>query len=416
MMDNLIEVVFDTLPYPMWIKSNDGVFLSINKKFKEVYIDEKLNKEDIIGKVNKDIFPVGRYEKYDQNHKHVVESKKAMVFEAEINNKITKAYLTPILDDGENVVAVSGIVKDITETKKYEENIIKQNTLLETIINTIPDMIFYKDKESKYIGGNKAFFEDFFGKEKSEVIGKTDIEIHKSKEVAQSFMESDKEIIKNKKTQYTKVELLNKENKLVYAEGIKKPLINEDGEVWGVVGISRDMTDRKELEKKLTIMSYTDKLTGLYNRAYFEEQIKKLDNKMYYPLSLIMGDVNGLKLVNDTLGHLEGDKLIIQIARILNLSCRDEDIVFRWGGDEFIILLPNTDYKLAEIICKKIVHKCKQSKNEQLPISISLGISTKIDDGKGVDDILKEAEYMLYRDKILTSNSTRMSSLDPLKK
>lgn len=416
MVGKLIELVFDTLPYPMWIKTKDGVFLSINKKFKEMYIDEKLSKEDVIGKTNKDVFAIGVYEKYDRNYNKVVTSKKAMVFEDKINDQITKVYITPILDEEGNIIAVSGIIKDITDTRKYEENIIKQNTLLETIINTIPDMIFYKDINSKYIGGNKAFFEGFFGKEKSEVIGKTDIEIHKSKEVAKSFIKSDKEIIKNKETQYTKVELLNKENKLIYAEGIKTPLINERGEVWGIVGISRDMTERKELEKKLTVMSYTDKLTGVYNRAYFEEQIKKLDDKKHYPLSLIMGDVNGLKLVNDTLGHLEGDKLITQITQILRYSCRKEDLIFRWGGDEFIILLPNTDYKSAERICEKIVNKCKQSKNQSLPLSISLGVSTKIDDKKGIDEILKEAEDMLYRDKLLTSNSIRSSVLASLQK
>ncbi|CEN94037.1 diguanylate cyclase [Paraclostridium sordellii] len=402
MNKNLMDLIFDTLPFPMWIKNEDGVFLKINKKFKNTFIDRDLTQDDIIGKLNKDIFEEDLAKEYDENHKKVVEMKQPMVFEGKTKNKSVMSYLTPILDENENIIVITGVIKDTTETKNYQQSLINQNTLLETIINTIPDIIFYKDKQSRYLGGNKAFFEGFFGKKKSEVIGKNDFELHQDKEVAKAFIERDQEILKNKEDKYTEINILNKDDKILYLESVKTPLINEKGEAWGIVGVARDMTKRKELEDMLTQMSYTDKLTGLYNRAYFEEQINKLDDNEYYPLTLIMGDLNGLKAVNDNLGHLEGDKLLVEIAKVLKGSCRKEDLVFRWGGDEFIILLPNSDYTLGKEICNRIQLNCKNTDKTPIPLSISLGVSTKINKQKDIDEILKEAEDMMYVEKLKT--------------
>ncbi|CEO28400.1 sensor domain-containing diguanylate cyclase [Paraclostridium sordellii] len=402
MNKNLMDLIFDTLPFPMWIKNEDGVFLKINKKFKNTFIDRDLTQDDIIGKLNKDIFEEDLAKEYDENHKKVVELKQPMVFEGKTKNKSVMSYLTPILDENENIIVITGVIKDTTETKNYQQSLINQNTLLETIINTIPDIIFYKDKQSRYLGGNKAFFEGFFGKKKSEVIGRNDFELHQDKEVAKAFIERDQEILKNKEDKYTEINILNKDDKILYLESVKTPLINEKGEAWGIVGVARDMTKRKELEDMLTQMSYTDKLTGLYNRAYFEEQINKLDDNEYYPLTLIMGDLNGLKAVNDNLGHLEGDKLLVEIAKVLKASCRKEDLVFRWGGDEFIILLPNSDYKLGKEICNRIQLNCKNTDKTPIPLSISLGVSTKINKQKDIDEILKEAEDMMYIEKLKT--------------
>ncbi|MFQ9310084.1 MAG: diguanylate cyclase domain-containing protein [Paraclostridium sordellii] len=402
MNKNLMDLIFDTLPFPMWIKNEDGVFLKINKKFKNTFIDRDLTQDDIIGKLNKDIFEEDLAKEYDENHKKVVELKQPMVFEGKTKNRSVMSYLTPILDENENIIVITGVIKDTTETKNYQQSLINQNTLLETIINTIPDIIFYKDKQSRYLGGNKAFFEGFFGKKKSEVIGKNDFELHQDKEVAKAFIERDQEILKNKEDKYTEINILNKDDKILYLESVKTPLINEKGEAWGIVGVARDMTKRKELEDMLTQMSYTDKLTGLYNRAYFEEQINKLDDNEYYPLTLIMGDLNGLKAVNDNLGHLEGDKLLVEIAKVLKGSCRKEDLVFRWGGDEFIILLPNSDYKLGKEICNRIQLNCKNTDKTPIPLSISLGVSTKINKQKDIDEILKEAEDMMYIEKLKT--------------
>jgi diguanylate cyclase (GGDEF)-like protein len=149
-------------------------------------------------------------------------------------------------------------------------------------------------------------------------------------------------------------------------------------------------------------------MTGLYNRFFFEEELRRFDVKRQMPLSVIISDIDGLKLVNDTLGHQEGDALIIRGAEIMKASCRTEDLVCRLGGDEFAILLPRTDKDAANKICDRIRKACKKTEEEPLTLSISLGVATKNDADQNMDDVLREAENMMYCNK-LHSKNTRFS-------
>lgn len=163
-------------------------------------------------------------------------------------------------------------------------------------------------------------------------------------------------------------------------------------------------------------MSYTDKLTGLFNRAYFEEQIKILNNEKFYPLSMIIGDANGLKKLNDTRGHLEGDKLIIKISEILKNSCNENHLIFRWGGDEFVILMPNTNSICAQNTYNTILENCKKASNYEMKISIALGISTKVDNKLSIEDLIKEAEDTMYQEKLLSKESRKNYIMKSLQK
>lgn len=186
----------------------------------------------------------------------------------------------------------------------------------------------------------------------------------------------------------------------------------------GVVSIARDITEQKKAEKKIIFYCFYDKLTGLFNRAYFEEELKRINTKRQLPLSIIIGDLNGLKLTNDAFGHKEGDKLLKKAAKLLRESCRIEDIICRWGGDEFAILLPRTTLKEAEIITERIKDLCAKVKNGKVPLSISLGVAIKIRREQDIQKILIEAEDNMYRQKFKESkkysNSLIKSLLDDL--
>jgi len=194
------------------------------------------------------------------------------------------------------------------------------------------------------------------------------------------------------------------------------PLLDENGSFVSMVGVAHDTTDRKQVEDRIRYISFHDSLTRLFNRTFLEEEMKRLNTERQLPISIIMADLNGLKLVNDTYGHCMGDEMLRCSANILRKSCRKEDIIARWGGDEFIILLPQTTKREAEVICKRINDQCRHAYVSDVPISIALGVATKNNAEKNLVDILKEAENNMYKQKLTESRSIRSGVLNALLK
>jgi diguanylate cyclase (GGDEF)-like protein len=176
-----------------------------------------------------------------------------------------------------------------------------------------------------------------------------------------------------------------------------------------IEGRMEDITERKSSEDRIHYLSFHDKLTGLYNRAYFEEELKRLDTPRQLPISVILGDVNGLKLINDVFGHEEGDRLLRKIALILRESCRKEDIVARLGGDEFGVFLPRTSAEAAGEIIQRIKQLCSQKNIGPMQISIALGGVTKETPSQDMGKILRDAEEKMYQTKLLESKAIRTS-------
>ena len=124
---------------------------------------------------------------------------------------------------------------------------------------------------------------------------------------------------------------------------MKTPYRDASGNIIGIIGISRDITENKKKEEEIKELSVRDELSGLYNRRYYEEQLIAFDNEENLPLTIIMGDVDGLKFINDSFGHALGDELLKKTAEAIGKACRADDIIARIGGDEFVVLLPHTD-------------------------------------------------------------------------
>ena len=174
------------------------------------------------------------------------------------------------------------------------------------------------------------------------------------------------------------------------------PITFEDNITRGTILIFRDITLDKERVEKIQFISQHDHLTGLYNRYFLEEEMKRLDTPRQLPFSIILGDVNGLKLVNDAFGHQEGDTLLNEISSILKKSTRSEDILGRWGGDEFLILLPQTTYKNALKVVERINDLSKKSHYEVITPSISIGLATKTNQKETLKDTIQDAEKAMY--------------------
>ncbi len=192
------------------------------------------------------------------------------------------------------------------------------------------------------------------------------------------------------------------------------PLLDETGKFMEAMLVCEEITDRKKAEDRIKYLSFNDSLTGLYNRAFYEEELKRLDTKRQLPLTVVMGDLNGLKLINDAFGHKQGDIALQKIAEVLRVSCRQEDIIARVGGDEFIALLPKTSAQVARNICRRIKENCQKTETSNMKLSIALGMASKESMEQDISEIEHEAEERMYRNKLLENRSTRSSFINSL--
>ncbi|MPM73872.1 hypothetical protein SDC9_120857 [bioreactor metagenome] len=183
------------------------------------------------------------------------------------------------------------------------------------------------------------------------------------------------------------------------------PYYDQDAALHGILAVGRDITERKKRENEILYLSYHDTLTGLYNRAYYDVIRKTIDVQTNLPISIIISDVDGLKLINDAFGHTAGDLLLTKTAEILTACCRPSDIITRTGGDEFFVFLPRTSNAEVEAIHQQITEYCEEHKAQSTDSlifpSISMGFSTKNDWDENINILIKDAEEAMYRRKLL---------------
>lgn len=197
-------------------------------------------------------------------------------------------------------------------------------------------------------------------------------------------------------------ELANrKKNGEIYWELVKIcPVRDASGTVYKYLKVAQDITERKHYEESLRFLSTHDSLTGLYNRAFFEAEVKRLAASRDFPVSIIIADIDGLKLVNDTWGHSRGDNVIRAAAESILTAYRAGDVVSRIGGDEFAVLLPRTDEQAALNAVQRIKNGCNSQAVEQPGCfqGLSLGVATARSSAE-LEHALKSADARMYEDK-----------------
>lgn len=305
--------------------------------------------------------------------------------------------LMQIFDISDQTERVKSLKKEIKKRKAAEKKLQFKSEQQELLLNNIDIQVWYLKDEKTYGLVNKKRA-NFLGFDKSELEGKKITEVH-NKEILPTIVESNKLV-------FTKKEKIKWEEWVKNSEGenrllliTKIPKLNKNNEVEYVICSAEDITDRQKKTEKIRYLSYHDSLTDLYNRTYYEKQLEKLNRDKNLPLSIILADVNGLKLTNDVFGHKAGDNLLKEIAQLLKTSVRADDILARWGGDEFAILLPNTDAKIAKQVVKRIRKKCENSEFTPVPPSLAIGAATKKNKKEDIESVFKLAETKMYENK-----------------
>lgn len=190
---------------------------------------------------------------------------------------------------------------------------------------------------------------------------------------------------------------------------IKEDILDKS---YKVIGVIKDITQTKNYERELLDNSYHDFLTGLYNRRFFVKKYNEIVKTNVYPLGIMMIDLNGLKIINDSLGHISGDYAIKKVGAVLLESLIDGDFVARIGGDEFAVLFTNTSEEKILKYRKKVKNSISKEMIGNVEISISVGYEIRKNmDGSTVDDFLTLAENHMYRHKVLESSSVRNKAI-----
>ncbi len=292
---------------------------------------------------------------------------------------------------------------------QMERRVQKQSEMIQLLSQAMeqapaPVVIASLDGSIEYVN---AMFCRVTGYEKDEVIGRNPRFLKSEINPPEVYQDLWKTITSGKEWE---CELANRrKNGQVYWEWVKiSPVFDSAGNIFKYLKVAQDITDRKKYEESLHYLSTHDSLTGLYNRVYFDAEMKRLASSREYPVSIIVADVDGLKTVNDTKGHDAGDQLIQATATAILTVFRAADVVARIGGDEFAVLLPNTDRQTAQDAVDRIRSNVESYDSKLHGGGLSLGIATAFS-GDELVAALKRADELMYLDKHQKRNISQLN-------
>lgn len=280
-------------------------------------------------------------------------------------------------------------------------------------------------KDFEFLSANKLAT-DMLGKPSDQIIGLRASQFFSSDQESffrwlATFGKHDDEESQKEKTVYLKLLKYFFRLKIIWGEKNQRTvfLIDVSDEAAKINQLETELNHyrknaetRVKKEEELRVLSYRDSLTGLGNRRLYDKELKKIDQQSHYPITLIMADVNGLKLANDGFGHETGDALLLKFAAVLKAECPADACISRVGGDEFLILLPKTDAKKAKILIEKLNSLNSKLVVNHLKLSYALGFSVKTHITQSMEDVYRVAEERMYRHKATNNATMRSQSVD----
>jgi len=308
----------------------------------------------------------------------------------------------PVYDQNNSLLGFVQTALDISDKKQAEIELKLEKDYMENIFDNSADALVIVDKHGNFFRRNKKAIEMF---------GPDQGENRKVFDVYASRREMDNLLQKLRKYgQITDYEArLKRRNGSTFPAALSISLLYDDnGQKSGSVSVIRDLTEKKEFERRLIELSYHDRLTGLYNRTFFEEEMHRYGSDRFLPLGLIICDVDGLKIINDNLGHQQGDQLLKIAANILKTCFRESDIISRIGGDEFAVLLPKSEFKVVKDSCLRVRQAlAKYNSNPRgWPLNMSIGYAVSENNPFNIQFLFKQADDNMYLDKRKNTKSS----------
>lgn len=249
-----LKAILDNMPFLSWFKDVEGRYVEVNQVFENVCGSSR---EQIIGKTDQELWPSDMAELYAYEHEQVVAGRKQLIKEEYLQREDggvwMESYKAPVFNEQGQIIGSTGIMRDISERKILEHELVKQRQLLKSLIDAVPDLIFYKDVNSVYLGCNHAFAHTFIGSTEEEIVGRTDFDFVKDPELASLFVHKDQEMLKAREPRVNEETLIMSDGSSMDVETLKTPFFDENGHLIGLIGVSRDITNRKAVQRQLLV-------------------------------------------------------------------------------------------------------------------------------------------------------------------
>ncbi len=303
---------------------------------------------------------------------------------------------------------------DVTEARRTQRALEESERRYREMADALPQTLFETDLTGRVLFTNRAGLEAFGFSEDDLRRGISVFDLLVPEEVPQARRNLAK--ILNGQDVTPREYLVRRKDGGTFPVVIYSQPLLRDGAVMGIRGLVVDITDRKIMEERLRFLSVHDPLTGLYNRAFFDEEGVRMASGRFDPLGVVVADLDGLKLVNDLLGHSAGDRLLRETGRLLKEAFRSSDVVARVGGDEFAAFLPECGEGFAHEARRRILTAVERHNETQggAPLSLSVGCASGSGKSPGLASLMEEADNLMYQQKRLQSPRSRARLLHRL--
>lgn len=303
---------------------------------------------------------------------------------------------------------------DVTEQKRLELEIIKEKETLSFTLNSIGDAVIATDSKGIITGANPIACH-LIGLPEAAMLGQSFSDVFNITFEDERIPIDDpvqKALETNGMVELANhTVLISKDGSRYFIEDTASPIRNAQGETIGVVIVFRDVTEKKEKVREIQYLSEHDYLTGIYNRRYFSEHLAKLDKEACCPIGVLMLDINGLKLINDSFGYESGDSLIRFVAKTIESLATKNMIYARLGGDEFGIIMTNTSEQDITAFKDALAEKIAKFSIRNVNISVAIGHELKTDASQSINDVIIRAEESMLKKKVMEGRSMRSKAI-----